>query len=157
MTMSIINEPPPIYDEIVAAFKLDGHRPIFSWGNCIYNPHSVDLSKDHQLIAHEEMHGFRQLGRPPSNSEMTPDEIRKIMLWWKDYIESKSFRLEEEIPAHRAEYRQLLRMHGSDRPTRRRLLASTAKRLRNPIYDYNHLFNFEQAKAFLSLDETEWR
>ena len=155
--MDILKEPPPNYDEVVKTFDLKGYKPIFAWGNRIYNPWAVDLSETPQLIAHEMMHGFRQLGRTPDAMEMTPADITKINLWWRDYIDSKGFRLEEEIPAHRAEYRELLRMHGNTRKNRRRFLRETAARLRSPLYGYNRLFTFDQAMGYLSLDETEWQ
>jgi hypothetical protein len=154
--VKIINEPPPNYEEIRKVFDVEAKRPIFAWGTLIYNPFGANLEQTPELIAHEEMHGYRQLGPLPFGA-LTPEHHSKIRLWWRDYLESPSFRLEEEIPAHRAEYRQLLRMYGNTRRNRRLQLIRVAKRMRDPLYQYNNIFSFEQAKFWISLDETEMK
>lgn len=147
MALQILVERPPIWDDAAKVFDLEANKPIFAWGvDKIYNPYGHDLSKEPWLIAHEDMHGQRQ-GKTDA----------AIKLWWTDYIDSATFRLEEEIPAHRAEYRQMLRSYENNRANRRRFLKQVAQRLRNPLYKYSHLFSMEQAKAWIALDEHEYR
>jgi hypothetical protein len=153
--MRILTEKPPMWDDMAKVFDLDKHKPIFCWGRTIYNPFGHLLDKTPQLIAHEEMHSRRQIGEHWLDEGGHNDA--KVRLWWRDYLASASFRLEEEIPAHRAEYRHLLRMHSNTRSNRRHYLTETAKRLRDPLYQYNHLFSFVQAKKWLELDETEMK
>ena len=138
--MNIIKERPPIYPALAAIFDLEKHKPIFAWGTVIYNPFGHPLEQTPELIAHEQMHGMRQLGIKHLAFASSSSDEQRIRLWWQDYIELLSFRLEEEIPAHRAEYRQLLRMHGNTRANRRHHLTAIAKRLRNPLDGDNHLF-----------------
>ena len=154
--LKILNERPPNWNDICAVFDVERHKPIFAWGFFAYNPFGHQLELMPELIAHEEMHGLRQNCGPGAGMAAgTEQNERRIRLWWADYLASPSFRLEEEIPAHRAEYRQLLRIHGNDRPNRRRWLRHVADRLRNPLYGYNHLVTGKQAKRFIELDETE--
>ena len=155
--MQILVERPPIWDDIVRVFDVDllVAKPIFAWGSIIYNPYGHKLGDE--LIAHEEMHGIRQTSWSPHVGFQIKQDEPKIQQWWRDYLASPSFRLEEEIPAHRAEYRQLLRMHGNTRRNRRIYLTQVSKRLRNPLYQYNHLVSFEQAKAWIELDNTEMK
>jgi hypothetical protein len=154
--MQIVVEKPPIYDDIAAVFStIETAKPIFAWGSIIYNPWAHQLGEE--LIAHEEMHGVRQTSWSPHVGFGIKQDEPKIRQWWRDYLASPSFRLEEEIPAHRAEYRQLLRMHGNTMPKRKRWLLHVARRLRNPLYQYNHLVTLEQAKTWIELDDTEMK
>lgn len=116
--MRIVFERPPMFDEIDARFRVAGKPVIFSWGGLIYNPMRITIPP--HLIAHEEMHGWRQ-------------DQRGIERWWRRYIDNDGFRLEEEILAHQVEYRALLRGNGNRR-ARRGYLKQVAKRLSGPLY-----------------------
>lgn len=143
--MRVVVEWPPIIDDIEKVFgdlHTGPHQPVFAWGKIIYNPFAHKLEAE--LIAHEAMHGQRQ-----GHNEMS------ILRWWTDYLQSASFRLEEEIPAHRAEYRQLLRMHGHHRGSRKHWLKVTAARMRSPLYGYNHLVTKQQAINYIALGPDE--
>ncbi len=119
MTQKIVNDYPPLYDEIAAAFRLKVRDPIiFSWGDRLYDPTRMGIPPE--LIAHEAVHGERQ-GRG-----------QQILDWWKQYIEDRAFRLAEELPAHCAEYQHVL-AHGN-RTERRAALRVTAERLAAPLY-----------------------
>ena len=121
--MIIINQFPPIWDRANARFGLveKNLKPIFAWGDKIYNPFSVPIPKC--LIAHEGVHGDRQ------NSIGIED-------WWECYLANDKFRLDEEVLAHRAEYAALLQEYGDNRTNRRIFLSQTATRLRAPFYCY---------------------
>ena len=107
-----------MFDEINAKFRIAGKPVLFCWGDVIYNPMRVRIPP--HLMVHEEMHGWRQ-GQ------------WGIEQWWRDYIDSEAFRLEEEILAHQVEYRSLLR-GAKNRQARRGCLKQTAKRLAAPLY-----------------------
>ena len=111
---------PPLFDLINAKFHVAGRPVIFSWGDIIYNPMCIRLTP--ALKAHEAVHGARQLAWRGG-----------VEQWWRDYISSKAFRLDEEIRAHRAEYLKLIEQQ-SNRHGRRAALKQTAKRLASPLY-----------------------
>ena len=124
MSQEIVQDYPPLYDEISQAFNLypnDG--VIFSWGERIYNPGNEIIPP--QLIAHEAVHGRRQV-KGPCCADVN------IINWWRQYINSWEFRLDEEIPAHRAEYQWF--MDNGNRSQRRSALKRTAARLGAPLY-----------------------
>ena len=107
MTQAIIIDFPPLYDEIAMAFSLRLDQDIiFSWGDRLYVPwRKATMSREDsivapELIAHEAVHGERQ------------GSGQEILNWWRRYIEDREFRLQEEIPAHRAEYQYILE-HGN--------------------------------------------
>lgn len=116
--MKIIRDYPPNYNEIKAAFPgivgLNG--VLFSWGVSIYNPSNVTIPQ--HLIAHESVHGARQIG--------------DIEGWWHHYIDDRDFRLAEEVLAHRREL-VVLSLNGS-RQIRRRNLVHVSKRLCSTMY-----------------------
>lgn len=115
--MKIIKAYPPNWLDIRAAFK-ESIRPgaIFCYGDTIYNPIGAKLSD--ALIAHEEVHS-RQQGDDPRG-------------WWFRYIGDPQFRFEQELEAHRAEYR--VAAHDSSRQVRRSILKQLASRLAGPLY-----------------------
>lgn len=127
----VLHEPPPMLDEIVAAFPA-ARNPgtIFSWGDRIYNPSGVHISP--ALKAHEAVHGARQ--------GETDDAIRA---WWKRYIEEPVFRFSEEVMAHRAEYRAICSWE-KDRNLRARHLEHIARRLASPLY--GGLISYSEAR-----------
>lgn len=119
--MNIILGVPPMFDQIVRAFpEAKDHGVIFSWGNAIYNPDGVLLPAE--LLAHEAVHRSRQ--------GLTEAGIRR---WWEFYIKSPEFRLEEEIPAHRAEYRKFCQRN-KNRELRPQFLDQVVERLSGPLY-----------------------
>jgi hypothetical protein len=127
-------ERPPMWDEIVAAFPRAA-RPgvIFSWGSTIYYPFPL-APLTGALFAHEAVHGARQ-------------QQMGIETWWHRYIGDPAFRLEEEIPAHRAEY--LAHCHeGARRGPKRAALTAIAKRLASPLY--GGLVTLDQAKRLVA-------
>lgn len=109
-----------MFSEINAAFNVAGKRVIFAWGDAIYNPMGVDITPE--LHAHEGVHWDRQGSAPET--------------WWKFYIADPQFRLNEELPAHEAEYREFCRNNrtGNRRNRRRLYLHQLAARLSSPLY-----------------------
>lgn len=85
--MKISNHPPPNYELILTTFPiavLKKSKPIFAYGNIIYNPFNVNITKDVEI--HEEVHEKQQGGNPDS--------------WWAKYLMDKEFRLSQEIEAY---------------------------------------------------------
>lgn len=116
--MKIILDRPPMWEQINATFGIGNKPIIFSWGNIIYNPNGGKVTRE--LHAHEEIHGARQ-GLEESG----------IVAWWERYLIDPAFRLEEELPAHRAEYLAYTRRHGGGRE---KYLLAIARRLCGPLY-----------------------
>lgn len=116
--MRIVYERPPLFELIDAKFHVAGKPVIFSWGDRIYNPERIEIGPG--LMAHEAVHGERQ---------RTAD----IDLWWRQYLASPYFRLQEELPAHRAELRVLLG-DATNRHERRAHVKSVVSRLSGPLY-----------------------
>lgn len=83
-------EYPPNYDFIKDFFDFTDSKPIFCYGNTIYNPHKIEVYPD--LIYHERIHQNQQ-------SEYTSPDI-----WWTKYCMDKDFRLQEEIEAYAHQY-----------------------------------------------------
>lgn len=136
-------ERPPIWREVVAKFRIDPDAVFYAWGNTIYNPGRLKLTPS--LIAHEGVHGLRQLGMG-------------VEAWWRRYLDDDGFRLNEEIPAHRAEWFRFERdskMPGVPNPrTQRRWeLKQIAKRLSGPMY--GGMVTYAEAKRLITADEAE--
>src|SRR5258708_40289599 len=110
-----------MFDEIDAAFHVRGSPVIFAWGDKIYAPlQQGELPK--ALLAHEAVHGERQVAYPGG-----------IEAWWRRYIAEPRFRLDEEIPAHKAELAHLL-TKAKGPSMRAHVLSRTAARLAAPLY-----------------------
>lgn len=112
----IRTEWPPNIGAIRAVLPVS-ERNIFAWGGVIYNPGGGELSEE--LIVHEEVHFHQQR--------------QGAAKWWKKFLQSPEFRLSQEIPAHRAEYREFCRNH-RDRNLQSRYLRDIAARLAHPMY-----------------------
>lgn len=116
MKIEEVRDLPPNYREIDKKFKIGNKKIIFAYGNRIYNPSGIEIPP--QLRDHEYVHCYRQKGQPEE--------------WWRAYIDDPVFRLNEEIPAHIAEYENLIR-HGS-RNERRMAAKLVSERLAAPLY-----------------------
>lgn len=127
---------PPMYDEMVQVFDLNGKNkaaePIFAWGNWIYNPHRVAIPSI--LLVHEAVHSRRQNGDPVG--------------WWRKYLDDQQFRLEEEVFAHAAEYLHAA-SQAKDRSERRNLMHRTVVRLIDPLYAYTPRIPADRARGLI--------
>ena len=119
MSIQIVVGYPPLWDELNAAFNIGRQNVVFAWGDRIYNPNNTKLHSS--ILSHESVHCERQGGGDPE----------RLALWWQAYIHDPRFRLEEEIPAHRAEYHACL---NGDRNQRSRALHFVAGKLASPLY-----------------------
>lgn len=135
--MRILKERPPNYAAIVTAFPVIARRRgiIFCYGDVIHNPDGITVTP--ALHAHEAAHAERQRGLFP---DAGPDG------WWTAYLHDPKFRLEEEIIAHRAEWKHF-QSDDHSRNERRAYLAQLASRLASPLY--GGLVTSEQAKRII--------
>lgn len=121
---------PPNYEKILAAFPVIKDEPyvVFAYGDIIYNPSGKVLPLE--KIAHEQVHMLQQL------------EVG-IDWWWDTYCNDNVFRLQEELPAHRIDYKVFCE-HNSDRNEQARYLQWLAGYLSGPMY--GNLLTFKEAK-----------
>jgi hypothetical protein len=132
--MKIVHATPPNFEEILKTFPRAGDfGVIFAYGDTIYNPSAVEISPP--LMAHEEVHGYRQRTR------VDLDVDQCTQLWWHEYLTDPEFRYREEVAAHVAE---MAVMMPRDRNARALLLVHTAKRLVAPLYNYGISKSFRQ-------------
>lgn len=117
MTLNVIHADPPNREAIEARFGVLPGSVIFTYGPNVYVPSGEPLTK--ALEAHEGVHVLQQGGDPEG--------------WWNVYLSDDDFRLDQELAAHRAEWRVL---SGSitDRNARVEGLRSVARRLASPMY-----------------------
>lgn len=137
--MQVIRGVPPNYPAILAVFPMASlPGVIFTYGKTIYAPSGGPISAE--LMAHEAVHGERQ-----------GSDLSGIENWWHRYIADPKFRLEEEIPAHQAEYREFCRNNtsGQTRNGRRLALHSIASRLASPLY--GSMIRYDDARRLIKL------
>ena len=85
---------PPNYFEILKYIpQARRHGVIFAYGDKIYSPNPKSIITKH-LYAHECVHGRRQI-------EIGVEE------WWHRYLTDLDFRYNEELLAHRAEFKSM--------------------------------------------------
>lgn len=129
-------EKPPMWDRVIAQFPTAAKGDtIFSYATCIYRPNVMAGLPD-SLMAHERVHCERQLVYPGG-----------VEAWWDRYLDDPRFRLDEEIPAHRAEIAVASRKIKSD-SMRSHALSRIAARLAGPLY--GNLITVAEAKKLLT-------
>lgn len=112
---------PPIFDEIKKRFpEVDPTKTIFSFGDTIWKGFEKPLP-DH-LVAHELTHCERQGFNESGAKE-----------WWKKYMTDDQFRLEEELIAYQAQYKNFC-IKEKDRNRRARFASILASDLSGPVY-----------------------
>ncbi len=119
--MKIVVQRPPNFTEIVVALPAAAtrHGVLFAYGDILYNPDGVTVNPF--LMAHEKMHQVQQAGLPEE--------------WWKLYLCSLEFRLDQELEAHRAEWQAFLAHDPpSTRNARRTYMSRIAHRLASKLY-----------------------
>jgi hypothetical protein len=114
--VEIRKEWPPNIAKIRAVLPVT-ERNIFAYDRVIYNPGGGELTMP--LIEHEKVH-FRQQGR-------------FVRWWWWRFLRDPAFRLDQELEAHRAEYRAFCDWV-QDRNQRATYLRGIARRLSSPMY-----------------------
>lgn len=117
--MTDIPEFPPNYDDIVRAFPAVAlMKPVFSWGEDLYNPYRLRIDK--HLRNHEALHASRQW-------------VEGVWPWWNRYLDDPEFRLQEETLAYQAQLRSFARWDRS-RERRHNYALQLAGALSGPVY-----------------------
>ena len=128
--MNISYKFPPNIAKITEVFKhKDG--TLYCYGNTIYFP-GKPRTVTAQLMTHENIHRIQQ-----------GDDIEG---WWDKYLADPQFRLEQEIPAHVAEWGAWVK-RGMNRNQRRLVLGSLSRRLGGRMY--GNLIKPSEAKAII--------
>lgn len=91
--MNISNENPPFNIRQLCEVKFNtiGVKPIFTYGDTIYNPLKAPIDKS--LLAHELVHKEQQGDQPAK--------------WWNKYFDDDDFRFRQEAVAYHVQYLQL--------------------------------------------------
>jgi len=131
---------PPNYKEVLAKFPFIKGKPVvFTYDDILYNPTGADISSD--LKVHEETHSRQQ----------------KIFrggakMWWKSYLFSPEFRLDQEAKAYRAQYCYILVHSGGQKnrgqQVRKAALIRFAEDLSGKIY--GKICSYELALRLIS-------
>lgn len=130
----IIPEWPPNIDLLDEAFHVkDKPNVLYAYDGKIYNPSKVEIPE--HIIVHETVHLVRQ-----NDGNMTPG------MWWTNYVNKPSFRLNEEIFAHRAEWGAFCK-NFKDRNDRNRHLVFMSRRLASPMY--GNMCTITEAKKYI--------
>lgn len=128
--MREIPDRPPNFDRILTVLPGAEHPGvIFAYAPDIYVPSGIPLPPE--LVAHEEVHIKQQV------------DVGGPEAWWDRYLVDPKFRLEQEVPAHVAEYRHIIK-DVSDREVRSRKLHRVALKLCAPLYGYNLTYSDAQ-------------
>lgn len=114
---TVINDWPPNIEEIRMVLPVT-ERNIFAYDNVIFNPGGGKLPQE--LHQHEAVH-FKQ------------QAAIGVEAWWLAYLADEKFRLAQEIPAHKAEYRCFCK-YNRDRNEQARRLRDMGRRLAAPMY-----------------------
>ena len=118
--LEVVDARPPNFDKIVAVLP-DAAKPgtMFAYDGKVYFPGGKGpLTRE--LDAHERVHIERQ-GHDG------------LEAWWEKYLADVNFRFNEELLAHRAEYRTYCKRH-IDQVKRAKFLRVISKRLASPLY-----------------------
>lgn len=132
MSMKLLREPPPNYEQVCERFPIvRGRRGvIFCYGDTIFAPYGANITPE--IEAHEQVHSTRQ-----------GDNVEG---WWTKYLADTEFRFLEEMLAHQAEFQKLC--EGAQfRQQRRQYQRIIAEKLCSPIY--GRMVTMETAKRYL--------
>jgi len=133
VTMKMKHAPPPGFEEMLRVFPFANRAGVmFCFGDTIYNPSKVRVPQ--WIVEHEAIHMKQQLNMG-------------VEAWWKRYLIDVNFRLDQEVPAHQAEYRCFCEMNPRDRNARRRALRDMAARLSGVLY--GRMIRFEDAQRLI--------
>ena len=108
---------PPNFAQIVAVFPM-ARAPtvIFAYAPNIYVPSGKEIPP--ALVAHETVHIERQ-------------QKIGVELWWEKYLADPQFRFDEELLAHRAEFRATRTLTHRQEEVALKIIA---KKLAAPLY-----------------------
>lgn len=114
--LKVLKDYPPNIESIKEKLTLSG-KEIFAWDGTIYNPSNGVLTTP--LIEHEMVHFKQQNGKPEE--------------WWNKYLSDIEFRVQQELEAHKMEYRSFCK-ENKDRNKQAKYLFEISRRLASPMY-----------------------
>ena len=127
--MRTVRMHPPMFRQINQAFNVRGKPVVFCFGDTIYNPQGILIPP--AMALHEAVHSEQQ-GKDPGQ-------------WWTRYIADRTFRLDQELPAHRAEWRFY---EGLSSTVTDGFLDLIAERLSSPLY--GSLIGYYEARRLIA-------
>lgn len=130
--MEVRNEFPPNISDLVEKFPIGAFKPVFTYGDVLYNPTGGEISAD--LMRHEETHREqqKQLG---------------VDVWWGLYLKDESFRLSQEAEAYQEQARFIKENY--TRRYSRLLIPELVRNLSSKLY--GNIINKQQAKELLNV------
>lgn len=136
--MQVVTGYPPNFQAIAKAFPMAlNPKVIFTYGDVVYTGDGAPTISP-ALKAHESVHSQRQR-----------EHASGVDGWWERYLADEPFRLEEELLAHRAEYRAF-RGWTKDRNKVAQMLHQVATRLSSGLY--GKMLSYQQARRFITVD-----
>jgi hypothetical protein len=133
--MRVISAHPPNITAILKAFpEACSAGVMFCYDDTIYAHGYNEVSLPDEYHVHESVHMEQQREYCGGSED-----------WWKEYITDPEFRLAQEVPAYRAQYRFLIK--GAGRRVRRKVLPQIAKMLSSALY--GRMLSFNEAKHLL--------
>jgi hypothetical protein len=116
--LEVVDARPPNYEAVVAVLPGAAQPGVmFAYGGKVYAPGRTSISPE--LQAHEQVHIDRQGADTDA--------------WWARYLVDVAFRFDEEVLAHRAEWKRYCARH-IDQFKRQRALAEIAGKLASGLY-----------------------
>lgn len=117
--MEVVVGYPPNFEELKLYFNIESSAEVcFCYGHKIFNPYNLTLRPD--LIFHESVHAVQQ------------DECGGAEAWWKQYIASASFRVNQEAEAYGEQVKFIRSTLGESWALKG--LSAFAKYLSSPVY-----------------------
>lgn len=136
----IVDGYPPNFEKIKRAFPMAIRLGIvFAYHDAMYAPGIKEIP--YPIKCHENIHLLRQ-----------GTTIESAEAWWDEYINDPVFRLEEEILAHKAEYKALTELYPS-KQQKMMCLREVAEKLAAPLY--GRIINVKSAQLLLKGEENE--
>lgn len=137
--MEIVKDWPPNIAEIRQRFDLTGKKPVFTYGDKLYNPYGYEITGD--LMVHEQTHLQQQ-----KDFIYQTGYINGTDGWWGKYLQNDAFRLSQELEAYRKQYKYACEHYS--RQFRRQLLGFIASSLSSKMY--GSIIDYEKAKLLIS-------
>ena len=129
--MKIVERFPPIIDKIVAALgDYPEAKPIYCYGDTIYNPYKRIITPDIEI--HEQVHS-RQQGDYPD-------------VWIEQYLTDPEFRLQAEIEAYGTQY-----LYAKEHGVRGNMLQWLKEKLATELSGetYGNLVSYHKAESLI--------
>lgn len=136
--MHMSYQKPPVWESIMANFRINVGTTLFTFGDVIHNPGNAHVPDD--FVHHEEIHAEQQ-GHNPEGAGR----------WWARYFQDPYFRIDQEARAFAHQYdwwcKNGPKRVRSNREDRFKKLLDLSQRLASPTY--GSMVNVEGAKKLI--------